>query len=673
MATVLKVKSKDKATYFEGNQRKLYKETNARNFIPKMHETVTINPIDPKRVSMDKKSLNVKSAVKAVGVFLFTLGGYFVIKKTNVFSYFYGREKNTNSKDAGGNEIMELKNSLSTRRTSKTIEQTNSLFVNRIEQMYKGEDGAVRFEKIEVEGIKDFSNVKEKNKESQKIFNRRSISIQNSILDQKTTVGEFFNLPIVGTSVFSSDSAVYLEAINIPSWLNSSNPNPTFKGSYDTSACGEIVVSGNYAYIIDSVGMDLQIMDISDPANPTFKGSDCCPFNMPSGIVVSGNYAYVVDEYHANLEIIDITNVTNPTFKGSYSTFGAPRGLVVSENYAYVAARYSGLEIIDITNVTNPTIKGSYSTFDLATGIAVSENYAYVIEEFGLEIIDITNVTNPTFKALYHTPDYTSKIALSENYAYITAYSSGLQIINITDPSNPIFKASYDTLDVVYGVDVSGNYAYITTVGAEYRNFSLQIIDISDPSNPTFKTSYDTPYGVYDISISGNYAYVANGDSGLQIIALNSENLTLSGTPRSERTYSVDIRACNEEKKCATDSFDIIVKPNYVYVDIGLVISLPIIGLIICAISFCGSLIGVGGIVVFKRYRNKILKDESNTSAKERKEEEEWQKPESIIHSNYTQEALEYELALNEQKKVLTVPEYKEDVELNVISNLQQI
>ena len=101
---------------------------------------------------------------------------------------------------------------------------------------------------------------------------------------------------------------------------------------------------------------------------------------------------------------------------------------------------------------------------------------------------------------------------------------------------------------------ISGNYAYV----ADYN--SLQIIDISDLSNPTFKASYDMPDRAYEVALSGNCAYVADFASGLQIVALNSDKLTLSGTPSFVGTYDVDIEACNEIMECVSDSFEIVVE-----------------------------------------------------------------------------------------------------------------
>jgi hypothetical protein len=125
-------------------------------------------------------------------------------------------------------------------------------------------------------------------------------------------------------------------------------------------------------------------------------------------------------------------------------------------------------------------------------------------------------------------------------------------------------------------------------------------------TNPTFKSSYDTSYAL-KVAVSRNYAYVIDSDLGLQIIDPNLDKIVLSGIPNSVGIYGVVIKACNKAKECATDSFDIIVSMDLTTI-------LIIIGSIsagtICLTGFCCSLIGGGGIIALRRYRNrnKILK-----------------------------------------------------------------
>ncbi|MFM7908518.1 MAG: LVIVD repeat-containing protein, partial [Microcystis sp.] len=189
---------------------------------------------------------------------------------------------------------------------------------------------------------------------------------------------------------------------------------PTLVGVWDRlSIAYGVTVVGNYAY---AVGDTLEIIDISNPSNPTFKGN----YDIYEGqdVQIVGNYAYLAD-WDSGLQIIDISNPTTPTLKGNYDTSGTALGVQVVGNYAYLADDWLGLQIIDISNPTNPNLKGNYNTSGLAQDVQVVGNYAYVADAWsGLQIIDISNPTNPTLKGSYDTP----------GYAY-AAYSMGVEVV----------------------------------------------------------------------------------------------------------------------------------------------------------------------------------------------------------------------------------------------------
>jgi hypothetical protein len=557
MSTVPKVISKKtEMTSLESHKKIPSKKLPTKNIFSNIQSPIIIDPIKPARISkvFFSNDLNVSSVAKAGLVFLGTVGSYYLAKTTGVFSYFGWGEKtkNPNSKDSGSSEIVEVKNRANALNIRTNLETERQVVTNPLvgQTVAAHKDRTVKFEEIKVE---EFKNLREVEKEENEGM-RRSISIQNLIPDQNATIGEFFELTIDGISVFSSSSALFLEATNIPLWVtSSSNPNPSFKGSYDTSGSAyEVALSGSYAYVADD--STLQIIDITDPANPIFKGS----YNTPGaawGIALSGNFAYVADA-SSGLQIIDITDPSNPTFKGSYDTPGYAYGVTFCGGNAVVADGDSGLQIIDRSDPTNPTLEGVWNTPSSAVGVACG-GYAYVADDSsGLQIIDVY-FSIPEFKGSYNTPGYAYGVALSGNYAYVADHSSGLQIIDITSPSNPTFKGSHNTPGSAYGVAISGSYAYV----ADY-NSGLQIIDITDPADPTFKGSYNTPGEARGVALSGNYAYVADGPSGLQIIASNLDKLRLSGIPDSAGLCSVNIKACNEAKECITDSFDIMVRNN---------------------------------------------------------------------------------------------------------------
>jgi hypothetical protein len=659
MATIQEVTSEEIAS-LGSHETVSFKKSLAKNIFFKKQEFVINDPIDPKRISkVPANRLTTSSVVKAGLVFFATVGAYYLVKTTGILSYFGWGAKTKNSKDVGNSGIMKVKNrenSLTVKTNLETIGQANNPSIDII-QMHKDADRAVKFKEMKVEEFKNLPQVKEKN-----VRTRRSISVQNPIPDQIAFAEIPFELTIDGANVFSSNSSLFLETTDIPYGGLCLSSNLILKGSYSMPGYAYgVAFSDNYVYIANGAG--LQIIDVSDPSNPTLKGS-CNTPGSTYNVALSGNYAYVA-AWDSGLQIIDISDSSSPTFKGRYNTPGTALEVAVSGNYAYVAAKESGLQIIDVSYPSEPLFKGSYDTLDNAYGVALFGNYAYVVaSDSGLQIIDISDPSNSTFKGSYNTPGSAySRVAISGNYAYVADKSSGLQIVDITDPSNPTFKGSYDTPGDAYGVlTLSGNYACL----ADFDS-GLHIIDISDPSNPTFKGSYNTPgCDWWGVAVSENYAYVTDRWSGLKIIDItNFSKLTLSCMLRGIHN-SVTIKACNEAKECATDSFDIIV----IYLFFSIVIGS------VCISSFCCALIG-GGIVAIGLYRNKISKNKSSASNKE-----EEQKSESTISGDDVKvvvndepivqqkksKILEHDSVSSEQK-ITMLPEDKKDVELDEMPN----
>ncbi|WP_457593285.1 hypothetical protein, partial [Hydrogenimonas sp.] len=91
-----------------------------------------------------------------------------------------------------------------------------------------------------------------------------------------------------------------------------------------------------------------------------------------NGVAISsdGTKAYVADNY-SGLQIIDISDPANPTILGGVDTPGYASGVAISSDgtKACVADDYSGLQIVDISDPANPTILGGVDTPGYASGV----------------------------------------------------------------------------------------------------------------------------------------------------------------------------------------------------------------------------------------------------------------------------------------------------------------
>jgi PKD repeat protein/sugar lactone lactonase YvrE len=362
--------------------------------------------------------------------------------------------------------------------------------------------------------------------------------------------------------------------------------NPVHKGSIIDGTGGALLkypqkafVSGNYAYVIvidPSVPANngLEIVDVTDPANPVHKGSimNAALMFSPTDIYVSGNYAYVVSQSNT-LEIVDVSNPALPSHKGSLNTafdgsfLNSPSGVYVSGNYAYVAnSGANTLEIMDVSNPASPSNKGSLSDgmgggalLDIPAKVYVSNNLAYVTSQNSnaLEIVDVSNPANPVHEgsiingaggALLDTPE---GVFVAGNYAYVTSLNSdALEIVNVTDPANPshigsiINGAGGALLSRPIDVSVAGNYAYIAS---EFSD-ALEIVNVTDPANPSHIGSIINGAGGallnHPMSVSvpyGNYAYLVGWSNALEIVDIGT--ITGNGVviPPTQITGTADL------------------------------------------------------------------------------------------------------------------------------------
>jgi len=340
-------------------------------------------------------------------------------------------------------------------------------------------------------------------------------------------------------------------------------------------------ISGSYLYIVGYADDALSIIDISNPTTPIEvgvikddgQGGTATALDGPRDVVVLGNYAYVIASNDDSLSILDISNPTTPTEVGvikddtqggTATSMNNPWQLAIAGHYAYVLGKDDdALSIIDISDPTTPTevgvIKddgqgGTATALDDPRGLITIGHYAYIVSSISdsLSIIDISDSTTPTEVGVIQDDgqggtatalDGPTGLKVLGSYAYITSYgSTSLSIIDISDPTTPteagVIKddgqgGTATVLDWPERIDVSGDYAYVTSYDGNNDDDAISIIDISDPTTPTevgvIKDDGHTLggtatglNGAWDIEISGRYAYVSSlNDDALSILDIS--------------------------------------------------------------------------------------------------------------------------------------------------------
>jgi len=301
-------------------------------------------------------------------------------------------------------------------------------------------------------------------------------------------------------------------------------------------------IRNSYAYI--GVGPRLEILDISNPANPSVVGQTEVLPGLVADIEVAEAggkvYAYVAAS-GGGLRIIDVTDPAHPNEIGFYDTPGNAYGVAVVGNYAYIADRWEGLRVIDISNPASPFESGYYLDSKFAIEkVALSDHYAYVVgayvecDQDGCQwigrfgIIDVSDPTNPVGLGFYNTPGELTGVAVAGNHAYVAELiyredsqwkGGGLRIFDVSAPGNPQEVGFYDTPGYPGGVAIAGDYAFLAD-----SHEGIRIIDITDPANPDEVGSYNTMGQALDVVVTDSYAYVADYTGFCIINVSNPEN-----------------------------------------------------------------------------------------------------------------------------------------------------
>ncbi|MEN8007452.1 MAG: hypothetical protein ABFS42_10580 [Candidatus Krumholzibacteriota bacterium] len=170
--------------------------------------------------------------------------------------------------------------------------------------------------------------------------------------------------------------------------------------------------------------------------------------------------------------VVDISDPVNPTPKGSLNLGAGVKYIRVSGGLAYVAAGVAGLSIVEVPVSGVPLILGSYDTAGSAHGVVVVGTMVYVADYGGGLVI--LNAADPATPALVGTVASTGSIDSVEhidNYFVVRTYYGtnplvdGVQVYDLSDP-----LAAVVTDEVLgYNYDVNYNWSYrgIHAIGSD--------------------------------------------------------------------------------------------------------------------------------------------------------------------------------------------------------------
>ncbi|MCP4581537.1 MAG: hypothetical protein GY839_07940 [candidate division Zixibacteria bacterium] len=284
-------------------------------------------------------------------------------------------------------------------------------------------------------------------------------------------------------------------------------------GSYDTPGQAQgIFIAGDLAYIADGEA-GLQIIDISDKANPALTGNYATS-DKAHDVYVENDFAYIAAD-HAGLEIIDITDPANPVFTGEYDTPCNTQNVIIGDGIAYLADIYGGFITLNISNPSQPELLASFNEVSVRN-FTIRDNLAYLaVSVFGIIIIDILNPAELVrVGGLYLPPYHTAgSIDIKDEYAYLACGDEGIWTIDISDPANPEVVAQTPTQGRAVDICILNEYAYVAD-----SDGGLIVFDISEPAYPMPVGLYQPDDEALAVEVNNEFIYAAYENDGLLIL-----------------------------------------------------------------------------------------------------------------------------------------------------------
>ncbi len=339
-----------------------------------------------------------------------------------------------------------------------------------------------------------------------------------------------------------TSNAIYLGEVDTPSALG--NVRLELAGQIPNPATVSVAVQGDYAYV--DISSRLVVIDISNKANPMPVGQTEVLPGIAGDILVSGDFAYVAGGSYG-VYIIDISDPEAPSKVGHYTTtetLWEARGLDLYETngdlYLTIAAGGACLSIIDVTNPINPVNPSSPTRVSsaipecVASDVAVQGDYAYIAAFGKLPIYDISNPASPSLAGTYQDTLETwsyQDIAVAGDYAYLSAYYSGgdyVVVIDIHDLADlheeGKTKFQYTRIK---DLALQGTRLYLATTNWNFAD-GLLTVDVINPANPQHSNGFPVNGNPSGVAVSGSYAYLS-GSMDFTIINTSSTPYTLAG------------------------------------------------------------------------------------------------------------------------------------------------
>ena len=222
--------------------------------------------------------------------------------------------------------------------------------------------------------------------------------------------------------------------------------SPVHAGQFDIPSGNINKLLMNYNRILVG-GSNLYIYNTeSDPIHPELIGAldeaQVSDMDVAGGIVVTSS--------RGDIEILTLSDPANPVTLGSLTTPGYTKGVSIRDDYVYLGSGDAGALIVDISELSNPTLVGTYlTTTPVLDVLTYGDESLCVLDSEGIILL---NVADPTEPVLMESKDIGGTTLINFDYSntiFIAGNCDGL--VELAMGSSSMDFSSYFPAPVPYG------------------------------------------------------------------------------------------------------------------------------------------------------------------------------------------------------------------------------
>jgi hypothetical protein len=173
---------------------------------------------------------------------------------------------------------------------------------------------------------------------------------------------------------------------------------------------------------------EFRIFNVARPRQPLRMGSCASTDGVYFGLAVQDSLAYVAGG--ASLQIVDVSDAANPHVVGNSGR--ASTGVAVRDTFVYIPYPYDTLLVYSAADPTQLRLLSATPAGVWPWDVALGESRAYVGAEYGIDVYDLDNPAQPIHRGSVSVPYGVTRLSYSRGLLYAALWEGGMAMYETT-------------------------------------------------------------------------------------------------------------------------------------------------------------------------------------------------------------------------------------------------